>query len=60
LKELEYDDLSSILTSTLKPGTKFKFSPNSGIFYYAARITYGQTVGYIPTDLVYAGDLQAK
>ena len=59
----QYDVLiSSDLESSNEPkSTVFNLSEMEGAANYcAAKISYGQTLGYTVTDMVYAGDLIAK
>lgn len=40
--------------------TKFELIKDSGKYYKAAKIVYGQTAGYTATEMTYTGDLIAK
>ena len=55
-----YDTLNTLMDGSPNDSTQFTYSKDGTTFYCAAKIEYGQTVGYIPTELVYAGDLSAK
>lgn len=57
LSQLDAYDKDTILGKI--EGENFHFS-ESGDTYVAKQITYGQVAGYIPTDLIYAGDLIIK
>ena len=41
-------------------GQKFSLLPNANELYQATKITYGQTVGYTPTEMTFTGELIAK
>lgn len=62
LQEEEYDSLVSTFQDAEIAPTKFTFSSETkqGTRYCAAKIGYGQTVGYTTTDMTYTGDLIAK
>ena len=56
LKPTELELLVDNFTGVASP----KLIKMDDVFYYVAKVEYGQTAGYRTTDLVYAGDLLAN
>lgn len=58
---LVYDSLMGSLFTENLAATKFRFEPNEdAVEFCAAKVTYGEAIGYRNCPLVYAGDLIAK
>ena len=61
-EEIIYDNLLDAQFANSEQATRFYLSTdiNHQYKFCAAKLTYGEAVGYRPCDLVYAGDLIAK
>ena len=58
--KIEYDSLLHSGLNLEDNATQFTFTENGAVKYCAAKISYGEAVGYRTCPLVYAGDLIAK